>query len=75
MKGKLKVNKSELDKLKVASQISGVKLDGDPIITGNDMRFNVDFKSAQELFDFAILSKEVSGSEKFGEETPKKKSA
>ena len=78
MKGKLKIHKDEAAKWKVAASATGVKM-GEPLELGTTLRFDIDFKTPQDLVDCAQLVKEVTGKEaipsnekKEKESTPKK---
>lgn len=61
-KAKLKIQKSDLKKLKVAANFSGVKL-GDALPVGNNVITEINFRTASDLVELGRLIETVTGLE------------
>jgi hypothetical protein len=61
-KAKLKIQKTDLKKLKVAANFSGVKL-GEALPVGNNVITEINFRTASDLVEMGRLIETVTGLE------------
>lgn len=66
-KAKLKIQKTDLKKLKVAANFSGVKL-GEALPVGNNVITEINFRTASDLVEMGRLIETVTGLELDGVE-------